>query len=130
MQTTFTELMQQLFLKLGLNHQVNENDVYTFEVDGHIQVLIACYHQQWVQLFSELGADLPTNDNLFGEHWPAHVQGRLDGKPILWSQQSLVGLDIDEMQAWLERFIDDIEQRKEPQNTKFQPNSTSSILFI
>ncbi|WP_338011988.1 CesT family type III secretion system chaperone [Yersinia pestis] len=95
MQTTFTELMQQLFLKLGLNHQVNENDVYTFtfEVDGHIQVLIACYHQQWVQLFSELGADLPTNDNLFGEHWPAHVQGRLDGKPILWSQQSLVGLN-------------------------------------
>ncbi len=119
----YHELLSGLFEHLGLTAISSEEGVYTLEVNGQFQVLIGCYQEEWLQLYCELGPQASQSDNLFGAHWPAHVQGNLDGQSILWSQQPLQGIDRNALEAWLERFIDDVEQRLKPitKNTLFDP---------
>ncbi len=115
---TYHELVEGLLSRLGVSASPNEDDVYTLEVDGRLQVLIGCYQEQWLQLYCELGPDIAQSDNLFGAQWPAHVQGTLDGQAILWSQQCLSNLDQSSLESWLERFIDDAELRMQSSNAK------------
>ncbi|WP_445375394.1 CesT family type III secretion system chaperone [Photorhabdus tasmaniensis] len=110
----YHQLVETLFSKLSLPVSPTDDGIYTLEVNGRFQVLIGCHHDNWLQLFCELGSEVSCSNNLFGQHWPAHVQGNLDGQAILWSQRPLPEVDVVELQAWLERFIDDIEQRLAP----------------
>lgn len=126
----YRELIERLFERLGVAANPSEEGVYTLEVDGHFQVMIGCYQEQWLQLFCELGPGIPANDNLFGTHWPAHVQGKLDGQAILWSQHPIAGMDRTALEAWLERFIDDAEQRLKPTPGDGGPASVPNLLRI
>ncbi|RAX13552.1 CesT family type III secretion system chaperone [Photorhabdus bodei] len=126
----YHQLIEALFSKLGVPEPPTDDGIYTLEVDGRFQVLIVCYHDNWLQLFCELGPEVSHANNLFGQHWPAHVQGDLDGQAILWSQRPLVEVDVTELQAWLERFIDDIEQRLTPNTTQQPKNLPPSLMRV
>ncbi|MCT8345980.1 CesT family type III secretion system chaperone [Photorhabdus temperata] len=126
----YHQLIETLFSKLDLPASPTDDDIYTLEVNGRFQVLIGCYHDDWLQLFCELGSEVSRSNNLFGQHWPAHVQGDLDGQAILWSQRPLSEVDVVELQAWLERFIDDIEQRLAPDTQQPQDLPPPSLMRV
>lgn len=127
---TYRELVEGLFDRLGIAAHPSEEGIYTLLVDGRLQVMIGCYQEQWLQLYCELGVHLPPSDNLFGAQWPAHVQGSLDGQAVLWSQHALALLDQGELEAWLERFIDDAESRLAPPEAHAPLQSTPHLLRI
>jgi hypothetical protein len=104
-------LIAELFAKLGLTAIPSEDNSYSLEVDERFQVMIGLYEEQWLLLFCLLDQTLPPSANLFGEVWPAHIQGTLEGQSAVWSKQALSDLTVTELFLWLERFIDDIAQR-------------------
>jgi hypothetical protein len=126
----YHELLSGFFEHLGLAAISSEEGVYTLEVNGQFQVLIGCHQEEWLQLCCELGPHAPQSDNLFGAQWPAHIQGNLDGQSILWSQQPLQGIDRSSLEAWLERFIDDVEQRLKPKTKSISFNPAPNLLRI
>lgn len=127
---TYHTLVRGLLSRLGITTQPSDEGVYALLVDGRLQVMICCYQEQWLQLFCELGPHIAPSDNLFGSQWPAHVQGTLDGQAILWSQYPLAHLDQRELEAWLERFIDDAESRLAPSDTQASFQSAQHLLRI
>ncbi|RSM27010.1 Tir chaperone family protein [Aeromonas salmonicida] len=127
---TYHTLVRGLLSRLGITIQPSDEGVYALLVDGRLQVMIGCYQEQWLQLFCELGPCISPSDNLFGAQWPAHVQGSLDGQAILWSQCPLAQLDQGELEAWLERFIDDAETRLAPSDTQASFQQTQHLLRI
>jgi len=128
--STYRELVEGLFSRLGITPLPSDEGVYTLRVDERLRVMIGCYQEQWLQLYCELGPLQPPSDNLFGAQWPAHVQGTLDGQAILWSQSPLALLDQASLEAWLERFIDDAEARLAPPDDQGLLRASSHMLRI
>lgn len=109
MNKQYQQLLRELFSQFEMDLQPSEDDIYAIDVDNKFQIMVGLHEDLWIQLFCQLDILLPPSKNLFGQTWPAHIQGQLDDKSIIWSQQPLEGLGLQDMQAWLKRFIDEIE---------------------
>ncbi|MGL5774663.1 MAG: CesT family type III secretion system chaperone, partial [Aeromonas veronii] len=53
--STYRELVEGLFSRLGITPLPSEEGVYTLLVDERLRVMIGCYQEEWLQLYCELG---------------------------------------------------------------------------
>lgn len=113
MNKQYQQLLEELFSQYGMILSPSEDDIYSIDIDNLFQVIIGLHQDRWIQLFCQLDVLLAQSNNLFGHTWPAHVQGQIDNKSIIWSQQPLEGLNVQEMQSWLTVFIEEIELKRQ-----------------
>ncbi len=111
MNPDYDQLIDALFAQLGMAAVHSDDGIYSLDVDGRLQIMIGLHQETWLLLFWRAERLLTPSTNLFGQTWPAHVQGELEGHSILWSQQRLAGMTVLELQRWLEQFIEDAAAR-------------------